>query len=484
MSCDSLTYEDDDDDHDVMIAPGGLDDAVFTSQNFTSRPITLTPDEVKRRQEHDIISTSQVLSTTPDRAAVLLQRFDWKVEKLRDQWFEDPERVQRNFGISLESSEVLETPRVPQDPMCPICWDVESDTTTVTLSQCQHKFHKLCMRKYLLNEISTKASLSLCTTCPMVNCRNVCDREVFSHFFAASQPEVMDKYAYYRFCSYVENHSKYRWCPQCRNPVFYDDFVRATEKSHVVQCTSCNEEFCFSCGAEAHAPATCKQLRLWLQKERDESETANWVAANTKPCPQCTSTIEKNGGCNHMVCSQCKYEFCWICEDKWEKHGNSWYKCNFYEEKADSAKTSRDKAKRELERYIFYYSRYRTHDQSKKFESALYKKIKEKVVGGGGGGANGVAKILEMEYLEESARQLTQCRHMLKYTYVYAFYLHGVQGRELFEFNQDQLERQTEVLSGMIENSQKYDRTTIVTSAQMAKSMLMKLREGRYVEEE
>ena len=32
------------------------------------------------------------------------------------------------------------------------------------------------------------------------------------------------------------------------------------------------------------------------------SQTANWMQANTKECPKCKSTIEKNGGCNHMVC--------------------------------------------------------------------------------------------------------------------------------------------------------------------------------------
>lgn len=42
------------------------------------------------------------------------------------------------------------------------------------------------------------------------------------------------------------------------------------------------------------------------------SQTSNWIAANTKVCPKCKSTIEKNGGCNHMTCnnSGCRVSVC------------------------------------------------------------------------------------------------------------------------------------------------------------------------------
>ena len=38
------------------------------------------------------------------------------------------------------------------------------------------------------------------------------------------------------------------------------------------------------------------------------------------PCPHCSSYIEKAGGCDHMTCTTCKYEFCWKCLQAYDSH--------------------------------------------------------------------------------------------------------------------------------------------------------------------
>lgn len=42
--------------------------------------------------------------------------------------------------------------------------------------------------------------------------------------------------------------------------------------------------------------------KQWQRKCSDDSETANWLNTNTKPCPKCQNQVEKNGGCNLVVC--------------------------------------------------------------------------------------------------------------------------------------------------------------------------------------
>lgn len=38
----------------------------------------------------------------------------------------------------------------------------------------------------------------------------------------------------------------------------------------------------FACGENWHDPVQCKWLRKWIKKCDDDSETSNWIAANTR----------------------------------------------------------------------------------------------------------------------------------------------------------------------------------------------------------
>ena len=48
----------------------------------------------------------------------------------------------------------------------------------------------------------------------------------------------------------------------------------------VLMC--CGSHFSFACGESWHDPVKCKWLKKWIKKCDDDSETSNWIAANTK----------------------------------------------------------------------------------------------------------------------------------------------------------------------------------------------------------
>ncbi len=85
-----------------------------------------------------------------------------------------------------------------------------------------------------------------------------------------------------------------------------------------------------------------KQMILEMErkeKERQErllneiKENEQWINKNTKRCPRCTSAIEKNKGCNHMTCTHCGYQFCWLCGEKYTSyHFSSTSKCKQFDD--------------------------------------------------------------------------------------------------------------------------------------------------------
>ena len=82
-------------------------------------------------------------------------------------------------------------------------------------------------------------------------------------------------------------------------------------------------------------PIDCDGLTTWNDRiNAGDDDSENWMKINTKPCPGCKGPIEKNSGCMHMTCSQCKFEFCWLCMGDFRKHSSETGKglCNSFED--------------------------------------------------------------------------------------------------------------------------------------------------------
>lgn len=79
--------------------------------------------------------------------------------------------------------------------------------------------------------------------------------------------------------------------------------LQADSDPYVEPECPCGSSFCFKCGAQPHSPCTCALWRMWDTKICGDSETKNWMLANAKPCPKCGKLVEKNGGCNLVMCT-------------------------------------------------------------------------------------------------------------------------------------------------------------------------------------
>ena len=95
-----------------------------------------------------------------------------------------------------------------------------------------------------------------------------------------------------------------RQCPE-KN---CDKYLKKS-KNKYVECEN-GHKYCFECLRPWHNNDSCeKSLEtdfLNLKKNK-----------NIKRCPKCKIYTEKNERCNYMTCSNCKFEWCWLCEEQY-----------------------------------------------------------------------------------------------------------------------------------------------------------------------
>lgn len=408
----------------------------------------LTTEEIVQYMIDCIHEVNNVVEIPTTTIRILLNHFKWDKEKLMEALYDsDQDRLFSEAKVinPFNKELAITKPKTKKNSMteeCEICYMIYPSSLLTGL-ECGHRFCINCWREYLHNKIMEEG-MGQTIECAAHNCNILVDDVSVMRLIKDSKVRL--KYQHLITNSFVECNRLLRWCPSpdCNYAikVLYVDTRPVTCK--------CGHTFCFACGENWHEPVKCRLLKCWIKKCDDDSETSNWIAANTKECPKCNATIEKDGGCNHMVCKNqnCKADFCWVCLGPWEPHGSSWYNCNRYEE--DEAKAARDAQERSrsaLQRYLFYCNRYMNHMQSLKFEHKLYASVKEKMEEM----QQHNMSWIEVQFLKKAVDVLCQCRQTLMYTYVFAYYLTKNNQSTIFEDNQRDLERATEILSEYLE---------------------------------
>jgi ariadne-1 len=115
-----------------------------------------------------------------------------------------------------------------------------------------------------------------------------------------------------------------------------------------------------------------------LKNAREDAGTSQWIKANTRECPKCHGAIEKGGGCNRMVCRHCNYQFCWLCMKNWDVHGYNDKVCSTWTEPEDT--TDMTDAKRNLEKWLFYFDRFNNHELSSKLDQELFERARDRIL--------------------------------------------------------------------------------------------------------
>lgn len=427
------------------------------------------PAEIRAEMDRAVAEVGPVLSIPLECARTLLIHFRWNKEQLFDRYYANPAAVQKDAGI-----EHLGVSGHPPAPIsCDICLTDNVPVLAAFALGCKHFFCKGCWDGYLSSVVNDDGAQCIFARCPAEGCMEVVTPQLFR---TMPPPDVSERYERFVQHSFVNINRTMSWCPAagCAN-----SFMARGPVANV-KCP-CGMQSCFKCSSEAHQPIDCAGLLKWQQKCNNESETVNWILANTKKCPKCMVRIEKNQGCNHMVCRNkgCKNEFCWVCLGAWTDHGQAtggYYACNRYDPSKVVVDGSEGSAKAELDRYLFYFQRYENHHQAGKFAERLRETTQHRM-----------AELQEksesswsdVTFLETASETLLECRRVLKYSYAYGYYMKDGREKRLFEHLQEHLEKNTEHLAELTEMPlARVNRTDLVNYTRVTQRFLNQLLEG------
>ena len=194
------------------------------------------------------------------------------------------------------------------DENCGICLDVLIDNP-ICLSLCGHRFHSNCLNFQINNAISESGISGFpinCAICLHPLTHNdwikVLSYNELNNLFSASLIHFMSTNSSFSHC---ENSN-------C-------DFVYNIEKSKIKgntrKCTRCKGTYCILCKRQVYGISHEIQCEMEKMKKIDV-EDITWIEKYTVGCPRCNIRIEKNEGCNHLVCSRCSCHFCFICREE------------------------------------------------------------------------------------------------------------------------------------------------------------------------
>jgi len=221
------------------------------------------------------------------------------------------------------------SPDADTSETCLICFDRPLEHSGLScLATCGHCVCAGCWAAYI--QSTAKSGQPASISCPGHKCKASIDLFDAAHVLFNVSSSLCETTTI--FNKMVSNELEH-YCRQakigrfCRSPTcgrLLTPSTRGTDFEagsgwNILQC-SCGATLCADCpGSErAHPGVSCSryiEFRENIDSGKADSEYASYLylLQHSRPCPRCHFPIERDGGCNHVRCTKCRYYFCWMC---------------------------------------------------------------------------------------------------------------------------------------------------------------------------
>jgi E3 ubiquitin-protein ligase RNF14 len=243
--------------------------------------------------------------------------------------------------IQKEEFELIRQQAAQKTRDCVVCGDPTPIIAFPALPNCEHEPQTCadCYRGWIESELNHKAWNEI--KCPEHKCKVILQHSDVQQYAA---PEIYERFDQLSARSVLNDDPNFRWCraPNCQSGQIHISGI----EGNIFRCIACGHRICVIHEDTWHEGETCEEYdyRSSGKKERDQKQqneaSVQAISKLTKKCPgqNCGWNIEKNDGCDHMTCSKCRYEFCWVCLASYtaiRKKGNTAHResCKYHSSK-------------------------------------------------------------------------------------------------------------------------------------------------------
>ena len=207
---------------------------------------------------------------------------------------------------------------------CDICNEMFIVDKNNKVEECGHAFCSSCWFDFLSVNIKENKLPSI--KCLDYNCKVKLTDEFIINLLGSDQ-NLIQKYKRYKLELEIINDPNKKLCPY-PNCDSYLELIDIRNKD--VTCKN-GHKYCFDCLKKPHGKLPCNAK---IDKSLIEFAKNNFV----KKCPKCSIITEKNQGCNHITCTKCRYQWCWLCNEEYKVNHFKEGKCRgfqFFQPKND-----------------------------------------------------------------------------------------------------------------------------------------------------
>jgi hypothetical protein len=236
---------------------------------------------------------------------------------------------------------------------CQICMDNHPVHGSYTL-ECGHRFCEEAISGYICSKINSHEVNDDVMVCPLAECGIPIHHTIIRGCTKELQnSDAYEKYCEFRKDTFIQDEIQ-RGC-MLRCPTEHCNYVFSyalnSSRPLPFTCESCHISYCINCRVldhpalhtasptptpptrghfgPGHPPHSCeKQVEKLLRDAEERKKLEEWRVLNAnaqklfeeairekgwKQCPNCNVYIERNQGCDHMTCRNCKCNFCYVC---------------------------------------------------------------------------------------------------------------------------------------------------------------------------